>query len=161
MYFIIIQYCNSILYSLLMCYYDRSNSLNFLLGKIDGSTEFWTLGKLKLNGWLKVKKNELFWVNANLWRLWLFIQGRINSVMFYALWTFAPILVSIISFSTYVMLGNQLTIGVAFTVNFYTNTPSFYVSSVKLFLEQAIALFNMIRSVMLHLCLRKQLTRLF
>ena len=53
--------------------------------------------------------------------------------MFYALWTFAPILVSIISFSTYVMLGNQLTIGVAFTVNFYTNTSSFYVSSVQTF----------------------------
>jgi hypothetical protein len=42
-----IQCCNSILYSLTMCYYDRSNSLNFLLGKIDGSTELWILGKLK------------------------------------------------------------------------------------------------------------------
>jgi hypothetical protein len=46
------------------------------------------------------------------------IQGRLNSVVFYALWTFAPIFISIISFFTYVMLGNQLTIGVAFTVCF-------------------------------------------
>lgn len=37
---------NSI-YSLLMSYYyDRSNSLNFSLGKNDGSTELWMLGKL-------------------------------------------------------------------------------------------------------------------
>ena len=45
-----------------------------------------------------------------------FFQGRVNSVLFNALWTCAPILISIISFFTYVMLGNQLTVGVAFTV---------------------------------------------
>ncbi|PFH45713.1 hypothetical protein AMATHDRAFT_158119 [Amanita thiersii Skay4041] len=51
-------------------------------------------------------------------------EARINSALFYLLWTLAPILVSIISFFVYVIQGNQLTISVAFT---------------------SIALFNMIR----------------
>lgn len=44
--------------------------------------------------------------------------ARVNSVMFYVLWMCAPILVSIISFFTYVMLGNELTVSVAFTVSY-------------------------------------------
>ncbi|KAF9533294.1 hypothetical protein CPB83DRAFT_880389 [Crepidotus variabilis] len=50
---------------------------------------------------------------------------RTNQVFFHLLWTCAPIFVSIVSFFTYVMQGNELTIGVAFT---------------------AIALFNMVRA---------------
>jgi len=42
--------------------------------------------------------------------------ARINSVLFNLLWSSAPILVSIISFMTYVMRGHQLTISKAFTV---------------------------------------------
>jgi hypothetical protein len=42
--------------------------------------------------------------------------ARVNSVMFYLLWTCAPILVSIISFTTYVLQGNELDIPTAFTV---------------------------------------------
>ncbi|KIK63814.1 hypothetical protein GYMLUDRAFT_40900 [Collybiopsis luxurians FD-317 M1] len=53
------------------------------------------------------------------------LKGRINSVMFYILWQTTPILVSIISFMSYVLLGNELNISVAFT---------------------AIALFGMIRT---------------
>ncbi|KAJ7917702.1 hypothetical protein B0H13DRAFT_1994625 [Mycena leptocephala] len=53
------------------------------------------------------------------------IKSRLNSLMFYLIWVLAPILLSTISFMTYVMLGNELTIGTAFT---------------------AIALFGMIRS---------------
>ncbi|KAF9070335.1 multidrug resistance-associated ABC transporter [Rhodocollybia butyracea] len=53
------------------------------------------------------------------------LKGRINSIMFYILWQSTPILVSIISFMTYVLLGNELSISVAFT---------------------AIALFGMIRT---------------
>lgn len=44
--------------------------------------------------------------------------ARVNSVLFSALWTTAPILVSIISFCVYVMRGNELTVSVAFTVRF-------------------------------------------
>ncbi|RDB18199.1 ATP-dependent bile acid permease [Hypsizygus marmoreus] len=53
------------------------------------------------------------------------IKARINSVLFYVLWTCAPILVSVISFFAYVMQGKELSISIAFT---------------------SIALFNMIRA---------------
>ena len=56
------------------------------------------------------------------------------------------------------MLGNQLTIGVAFTVHFHINPPSFVISQLcPNFYKQAIALFNMIRSLSLDLCSRKQI----
>jgi hypothetical protein len=42
--------------------------------------------------------------------------ARVNSVMFYLLWTCAPILVSIVSFFVFVMQGGELTVSVAFTV---------------------------------------------
>ncbi|KAJ7789591.1 ABC transporter type 1, transmembrane domain-containing protein [Mycena olivaceomarginata] len=53
------------------------------------------------------------------------IKSRLNSLMFFLIWALAPILLSTISFLTYVILGNQLAIGTAFT---------------------SIALFGMIRS---------------
>ncbi|KAJ7270116.1 multidrug resistance-associated ABC transporter [Mycena haematopus] len=65
---------------------------------------------------LKARDAEIQWM----------IKARINGVGFYTLWITAPIFISVISFFTYVMLGNQLTISTAFT---------------------AIALFGMIRSV--------------
>ncbi|KAG1809100.1 uncharacterized protein BJ212DRAFT_1484598 [Suillus subaureus] len=43
------------------------------------------------------------------------VKARINSVMFTVIWTSAPILVSLISFFTFVYQGNQLTVSVAFT----------------------------------------------
>ena len=46
---------------------------------------------------------------------WL-IKSRLNTVMFYLLWTLAPILVSIISFFAYVMQGKELSVSIAFTV---------------------------------------------
>lgn len=49
--------------------------------------------------------------------------ARVNSVLFSALWTTAPILVSIISFCVYVMRGNELTVSVAFTVSFSFSHP--------------------------------------
>jgi ABC-type multidrug transport system fused ATPase/permease subunit len=55
---------------------------------------------------------------------WL-IKMRINGILFSAVWTLAPVLVSVFSFFVYVYLGNRLTVSVAFT---------------------AISLFTMIRS---------------
>ncbi|KAI0308316.1 hypothetical protein B0F90DRAFT_1681863 [Multifurca ochricompacta] len=52
------------------------------------------------------------------------IKARLNSVMFQLLWSCAPVLVSITSFLVFVLQGNELTVGTAFT---------------------AIALFNMVR----------------
>ncbi|KAJ7807829.1 hypothetical protein B0H14DRAFT_3152303 [Mycena olivaceomarginata] len=54
---------------------------------------------------LKSRDTELKWM----------IKARINYVAFYTLWVTAPIFISVISFFTYVMLGNKLTISTAFT----------------------------------------------
>lgn len=53
------------------------------------------------------RKHELKWL----------VKSRLNSIMFQILWTTAPILVSVISFLTFVAQGNELTLGVAFTVS--------------------------------------------
>ncbi|KAF7307832.1 ABC bile acid [Mycena kentingensis (nom. inval.)] len=45
---------------------------------------------------------------------WL-IKARIHGIGFLGLWVLTPILISAVSFCTYVLLGNQLTIGKAFT----------------------------------------------
>ncbi|KAF8439690.1 multidrug resistance-associated ABC transporter [Boletus edulis BED1] len=52
------------------------------------------------------------------------VKARLNSILFSAIWSSAPIFVSLISFFAYVYQGNKLTVSVAFT---------------------SIALFNMIR----------------
>ncbi|KAF7362379.1 hypothetical protein MVEN_00584800 [Mycena venus] len=54
---------------------------------------------------LKARNAEIGWM----------VKARINGIGFYALWITAPIFISVISFFTYVMLGNQLTISTAFT----------------------------------------------
>ncbi|KAJ6491631.1 hypothetical protein C8R47DRAFT_1214434 [Mycena vitilis] len=54
---------------------------------------------------LKARNEEMKWM----------IKARINGVGFYCLWITAPILISVISFFTFVMLGNKLTISTAFT----------------------------------------------
>ncbi|KAJ8589109.1 P-loop containing nucleoside triphosphate hydrolase protein [Rhizopogon salebrosus TDB-379] len=43
------------------------------------------------------------------------VKARINSVLFSIIWTLAPILLSLISFLTFVHQGNELTVGIAFT----------------------------------------------
>ncbi|KAJ7054740.1 hypothetical protein C8F01DRAFT_1374331 [Mycena amicta] len=45
---------------------------------------------------------------------WL-VQARINGIGFLGLWTITPILMSVVSFCTFVMLGNELTTAKAFT----------------------------------------------
>ncbi|KAF9258420.1 hypothetical protein L218DRAFT_934784 [Marasmius fiardii PR-910] len=51
------------------------------------------------------REKELGWI----------VKSRINSVFLYLLWMSAPILVSIVSFATYVLQGNELTVSKAFT----------------------------------------------
>ncbi|KIP06892.1 hypothetical protein PHLGIDRAFT_128004 [Phlebiopsis gigantea 11061_1 CR5-6] len=43
------------------------------------------------------------------------VKARINSVLFALIWSMAPILVSVTAFFVYVMQGNELTVGTAFT----------------------------------------------
>ena len=54
---------------------------------------------------MDARKKELSWL----------VKSRINSVLFSAIWTLAPVLVSVVSFASYIWLGNQLTVSVAFT----------------------------------------------
>lgn len=44
------------------------------------------------------------------------MSERVNSIMFSLLWGCAPVLVSIVSFTVFVMLGNKMTVPIAFTV---------------------------------------------
>ena len=44
------------------------------------------------------------------------VDAYLNSVLFQVLWTCAPVLVSISSFLVFVLQGNELTVGIAFTV---------------------------------------------
>ena len=48
------------------------------------------------------------------------VKARLNSVMFSLIWICAPILVSVTSFFVYVVQGNELTVGTAFTVSALT-----------------------------------------
>ncbi|KAF9526193.1 multidrug resistance-associated ABC transporter [Crepidotus variabilis] len=92
----------------------RMGVLNELIGAVK-FIKFFAWEERWIQRALDAREDEMKWM----------VKARVNSVMFYMLWTCAPILVSIISFFTFVMRGNELTISVAFT---------------------AIALFNMVRA---------------
>ncbi|CAA7263971.1 unnamed protein product [Cyclocybe aegerita] len=92
----------------------RMGVLNELIGAVK-FIKFFAWEERWIGRALDAREAEMKWM----------VKARVNSVMFYLLWTCAPILVSIISFFTYVMRGNVLTISTAFT---------------------AIALFGMIRA---------------
>ncbi|TFK37295.1 multidrug resistance-associated ABC transporter [Crucibulum laeve] len=92
----------------------RMGVLNELIGAVK-FIKFFAWEERWIGRALDARENEMKWM----------VKARINSVMFYLLWTCAPILVSIISFFVYVMQGNELTVSTAFT---------------------AIALFSMIRA---------------
>ncbi|EAU87480.2 ATP-binding cassette transporter [Coprinopsis cinerea okayama7 len=92
----------------------RMGVLNELVGAVK-FIKFFAWEERWIQRALDAREKEMQWM----------VKARVNSVMFYLLWTLAPILVSIISFMTYVLRGNELTVSVAFT---------------------SIALFNMIRT---------------
>jgi multidrug transporter EmrE-like cation transporter len=69
------------------------------------------------------------------------IKARLNSILFQLLWSCAPVLVSITSFTVFVLQGNELTVSIAFTVwRSICFQPKISIES-----GQAIALFNMVR----------------
>ncbi|KAF9258418.1 hypothetical protein L218DRAFT_964491 [Marasmius fiardii PR-910] len=59
--------------------------------------------------WIKkvmvARKREIRWL----------VKARINATLYFLLWMSAPILVSIVAFTTYVLQGNELTVSTAFT----------------------------------------------
>ena len=66
---------------------------------------------------------------------------RLNRIMLGVLWALLPMLVPICSFFSFVMLGNEMTIAVAFTVSIPLAGDSFPHTNQN----QSIALFSMIR----------------
>lgn len=50
-----------------------------------------------------------------------------NTVQLHAVFTAAPVLVAIISFAVFVSSGNELTVGIAFTVSLPLRPPLFFV----------------------------------
>ncbi|KAF5378578.1 hypothetical protein D9615_007121 [Tricholomella constricta] len=92
----------------------RMGVLNELIGAVK-FIKFFAWEERWIGRALDAREVEMQWM----------IKARVNSVLFYLLWTCAPILVSVISFFAYVAQGKELTIPIAFT---------------------SIALFNMIRA---------------
>ncbi|EKM76533.1 hypothetical protein AGABI1DRAFT_122491 [Agaricus bisporus var. burnettii JB137-S8] len=82
----------------------RMGVLNELIGAVK-FIKFFAWEDRWIERALDARSKELKWMT----------KARTNSVMFYLLWSCAPILVSITSFLVYVMQGNQLTISTAFT----------------------------------------------
>lgn len=82
----------------------RMGVLNELLGAIK-FIKFFAWEDRWTQRTMNARKKELSWM----------VKSRINSVLFSAIWTLAPILVSVVSFASYIWLGNQLTVSVAFT----------------------------------------------
>jgi len=69
-------------------------------------------GVMSYNGWSNVQLSPIGGFPGS-YRVFI---ARFNSVMFYVLWSCAPILVSITSFLVYVLQGNVLDVSTAFTV---------------------------------------------
>ncbi|KAK0200579.1 hypothetical protein DFS33DRAFT_1362775 [Desarmillaria ectypa] len=82
----------------------RMGVLNELIGAVK-FIKFFAWEDRWIDRTMEARAKELKWL----------IKSRINWIMFYVLWTTAPILVSIIAFFAYVVQGNELTISTAFT----------------------------------------------
>ncbi|KAF8529350.1 multidrug resistance-associated ABC transporter [Gautieria morchelliformis] len=83
---------------------ERMNVVNELLNSVK-LVKFYGWENRWMDRVLDARKIELDWL----------VKGRINRIMFSALWTTAPILVSVLSFLTFILTGHELTISVAFT----------------------------------------------
>ncbi|TFK50640.1 multidrug resistance-associated ABC transporter [Heliocybe sulcata] len=82
----------------------RMGVLNELIGAVK-FIKFFAWENRWIDRVMNARHKEIQWM----------IKSRINSLILSLLWTCAPILVSLVSFTTYVMLGNELTVSVAFT----------------------------------------------
>ncbi|KAF8502966.1 ABC transporter type 1, transmembrane domain-containing protein [Gautieria morchelliformis] len=82
----------------------RMNVINELLNSVK-LVKFYGWENRWMDRVLNARKIELDWL----------VKGRINRILFSALWTTAPILVSVLSFLTFILTGHELTISVAFT----------------------------------------------
>ncbi|KAF8158956.1 multidrug resistance-associated ABC transporter [Mycena galopus ATCC 62051] len=82
----------------------RMGEVNELLGAIK-FVKFFSWEEMWIGRAMAARNEEMAWR----------LKGRLNNVLFQCVWSITPILLSIISFFTYVWMGNQLTIAKAFT----------------------------------------------
>ncbi|KAJ7459957.1 hypothetical protein FB451DRAFT_1272196 [Mycena latifolia] len=82
----------------------RMGEVNELLGAIK-LVKFFSWEEMWIGRAMEARDEEMAWRR----------KGRINNWLFHCVWSITPIMLSIISFTTYVGLGNKLTIGKAFT----------------------------------------------
>ncbi|KAJ7850608.1 hypothetical protein B0H14DRAFT_2581828 [Mycena olivaceomarginata] len=102
---------------------ERSNSSSFLHGNNAGLTGLWLHGTKSCDGCSKVFPQLSSF--SSIWNLNP-PSDYINTILFTGLWGFAPISLSLVSFFTYVWLGNELTVGTAFTL-----CPTYIVSIIQ------------------------------
>ena len=84
----------------------RMGVLNELIGAMK-FIKFFAWEEQWINRAMDAREVEMKWM----------VKARLNSVMFSLIWICAPILVSVTSFFVYVVQGNELTVGTAFTVS--------------------------------------------
>ncbi|KAJ7695669.1 hypothetical protein B0H17DRAFT_1158809 [Mycena rosella] len=82
----------------------RMSEVNELLGAIK-FVKFFSWEEMWIGRAMEARNEEMAWR----------LKGRLNNVLFQCVWTITPIMLSIISFFTYVWLGNELTVAKAFT----------------------------------------------
>ncbi|KAJ6559095.1 hypothetical protein DFH09DRAFT_1161859 [Mycena vulgaris] len=81
----------------------RMGEVNELLGAIK-FVKFFSWEEMWIGRAMEARKEEMAWR----------LKGRLNNVLYQCVWSITPILLSIISFFTYVWLGNTLTTAKAF-----------------------------------------------
>ncbi|KAJ7147063.1 hypothetical protein C8R43DRAFT_1011698 [Mycena crocata] len=82
----------------------RMSEVNELLGAIK-FVKYFSWEEMWIGRAMEARDEEMAWR----------LRGRLNNVLFQCVWSITPILLSIISFTTYVWLGNKLTVAKAFT----------------------------------------------
>ncbi|CAK5284084.1 unnamed protein product, partial [Mycena citricolor] len=82
----------------------RMGQVNELLASIK-LIKFFAWEEMWLKRAMEARNEEMVWRR----------RGRMNNVLYHYVWSIPPALISIISFTTYVALGNTLTIAKAFT----------------------------------------------
>ncbi|KIY74057.1 hypothetical protein CYLTODRAFT_385456 [Cylindrobasidium torrendii FP15055 ss-10] len=82
----------------------RMGVLNELISAVK-FIKFFAWEERWINRTLEAREQEMKWM----------VKSRLNSILFYILWNSTPILISVVSFFTYVVQGNELTVSKAFT----------------------------------------------
>lgn len=89
----------------------RMGVLNELIGAMK-FIKFFAWEEQWINRAMEAREVEMKWM----------VKARMNSILFSLIWVCAPIMVSVTSFFVFVVQGNELTVGTAFTVSIPSNS---------------------------------------